>query len=295
MDFKADELALLVNQDAKRVPAKMRSLYRLSKQYKMKLRLCDGSDLDHELRLLLKQRSLRRIIIGGGDGTVSKTASLIARKNPKVELAVLPLGTANYYARSLGLQKSLSKAFDVALNGLVETRHVCKANRRTFLIGVNVGTASRMFDEVTDEEKKRFGKLAYLGGIVRALTNTNPTDLEIKVNGKTKIYKSTELVILNQHIQEPVKLMPEVSGADPYFEIITYGLGRGRLSPLFGVAMFAITLGRNQKYLTRIKATSAKIRSNSKLPVALDGDVLEQLPLKVELQKVPVKFLRAGY
>jgi diacylglycerol kinase family enzyme len=255
--------------------------------------MSDGSDIDSVIRETLKNKKLKRLIIGGGDGTISLAASLVRRINPKVEIAVLPLGTANYYARSLGLQRSLTQAFNVATNGEVEQRHLCRVNKRDFLIGVNVGATSQMFSEVTDDDKKRFGKIAYFKGIFKVLLTVSPTDLTVKVNGKKNEFNSTELVVLNQYIDEPVKLTPEVKGTEPYFEIVTYGLGKSKLSPLFGVVIFAITFGKNQKYLKRIKATKAVISSRKQQPVAVDGDSLERLPLKIELIKKPVKFIIA--
>ena len=124
MKFNKDEIALVINQDAKRVPKKMKALHRLAQEKKVKMRLCDGPDLDHELREVLKNKHLKRLIIGGGDGTVSRAASLIYRKNPNVELAILPVGTANYYARSLGLKRNVIHAFNVALEDKVEPRHI---------------------------------------------------------------------------------------------------------------------------------------------------------------------------
>lgn len=293
MKYKKNEIALLVNQDAKRVPAKMKMLHRLAKEQGIKLRLCDGSDLDFELRDILKNKKLKRLIIGGGDGTITRAASLILKKNHKVELAVLPLGTANYYARSLGHRRNLTHSFHIAMEQKLEKRHLCRANKRNFLIGVNVGTVSRMFNEVTDEDKKRFGKLAYLRGVLRILLKVKQIDLTIKTNGNEISYKFTELVVLNQQIKEPVRLTPDVKGSDPYFEIITYGLGNGRLSPIIAIVIYILTFGRNQKYLKRIKSTEAVIESESKLPVAIDGDILEKLPLKITLEKRPVVFVKA--
>jgi YegS/Rv2252/BmrU family lipid kinase len=286
-----NNIVLIVNQDAGKVPARMAELRKLAKHYKLKLTMVSGQDIDYEIREALKNKRLKRIIVGGGDGTISKAASLILRKNNKIELAVLPLGTANYYAKSLGVKRSLGKAFSVAINGKTENRHLCRANKREFLIGLNIGTTSRMFSEVTDEEKQRFGKLAYFKGVFKVLLNATPPDLEVKANGIKKRYTSTEMVILNQHIQDSFKLTPEVSGGDPYFEIITYGLGRNKLSPLFAVIVFALSFGRNQKYLKRIKTTKATIKSNKKHSVAIDGESLGSLPLRIELIKKPVIFV----
>ena len=291
--YKPDEISLIVNQDAGKVPAKMRTISKLAKEYSIKLKMCDGPDLDNTIRESLKNKKLKRLIIGGGDGTVSLAASLIRRIRPKVELAVLPLGTANYYSKSLGLDKNLASAFEAAYGINVEQRYLCTANSRDFLIGVNVGATSQMFNEVTDDDKKRFGRLAYIKGVMQVFVRFSPPDIVVKANGEKYSIVSTELVVLNHHIHEPINLTPKVHGSEPFFEIVTYGLGNSKLSPLFGVFMFAITLGRNQKYLKRIKATKATIRSNKNQPVAIDGDIATQLPLKITLVKKPVSFVKA--
>jgi diacylglycerol kinase family enzyme len=285
------EVALIVNQDAGKVASKMKILRKLARQHDLRLKFCDGPDLDYTLRRALENKKLKRIIIGGGDGSVSLAASLVYRTRPNIEIAVLPVGTANFYAKSLGVSRNLAKAFTVALGDEVTKRHICQANKRDFLIGVNIGATSRMFGEVTDDEKQRFGKIAYFRGVFRTLMKTKPPDVTIKANGKSFSYASTELVVLNQNIQGSLHLLPEVDGAQPYFEIITYGLGKSKLSPLFAVAIFALTLGRNQKYLKRIRTTKATIMTDKSQPVAIDGDSLEKTPLEVTLVKKPISFV----
>ncbi len=228
-------IALIVNQDAGKAPAKMKQLSKFARAHKLRLKFCDGPDLDFTIRQALENKKLKRLIIGGGDGSVSLAASLIRRINPKVELAIMPVGTANYYARSLGVGRSIHKAFHIALGKNTEKRHICQANKQDFLLGVNIGATSRMFAEVTTEDKQRYGKIAYLRGLLHVFNQIGPPDITVIANGTKKEYVSTELVVLNQHIHEPVQLTPRVSGREPYFEIITYGLGNGKLSPLFGV------------------------------------------------------------
>ncbi len=283
--------ALIVNQDAGKAPAKMKLLSKLARTHKLKLKFCDGTDLDYTIRQSLEDRQVDRLIIGGGDGSVSLAASLIRRISPKVELAILPVGTANYYAKSLGIGRNIHKAFEAALGKATEKRHLCSANKRDFLLGVNIGATSRMFSEVTSEDKQRFGKIAYLRGLLQVLNQVDAPDITVTIDGKSKEYVSTELVILNQHIHEPVQLTPRVSGSEPYFEVITYGLGNGKLSPLFAVIIFALTFGKNQKYLKRIKATKVKIETKKPQPVSIDGDTLEKTPVEVSLYKKPITFV----
>src|SRR5215510_9057024 len=56
-----------------------------------------------------------RIVIGGGDGTLSKALPLLLELNKP--LAVLPLGTANDFARTIGLPADPIEAADIALGG----------------------------------------------------------------------------------------------------------------------------------------------------------------------------------
>jgi len=66
-----------------------------------------------ELKELGKDVDL--IVIGGGDGTISKTLpTLLKLKKP---FAVLPLGTANDFARTIGLPTDPLQAAEVALTG----------------------------------------------------------------------------------------------------------------------------------------------------------------------------------
>lgn len=293
-DQKKPTVAVVVNIDAKRAAQSIGSVRQACKKHGFKLMVCTAKDFDYTIRKALELRSLKRLIVGGGDGSVGKAASLILRFKPKVELAVLPLGTANYYSRTLGIHKSPAKALEVALSGLVEPRHVCKANSHYFLIGINIGATSRMFAEVTDRQKQRYGRFAYFQGVLKVLFDTRYPDLHITVNKKTRKFASTELVILNQRIPEAIRLTPDVDGGLPYFEIITYGLGNNKLSPLFAVGVFALTFGRNQRYLKRIRATEATIESHRPHIIAIDGEVVGSLPLKVTVIKEPVNFIRAA-
>ena len=292
MALSTEHTQLIINTDAKRAKNRLESIKKIVSKQGFEAIYCQGPELDNTIRKALKNKKLHRLIIGGGDGSVSLAASLIEKHKPKIELAVFPLGTANYYAKSLGMPlHNLKKALSATTGVKIEKRHICKANSRTFLIGVNIGVTSRMFSEVRDNEKQRFGKLAYVAGVVRILIKTRPKQVHIDVKGKKFDYKTTEVVVLNQHIVEPIKMVPDVKGSDPYFEIITYGFGNSKLSPLFAVAVFVITLGRNQKYLKRIKATKVTIRTNKPQPVAIDGDSLEETPVKIELLKKPIAFV----
>ena len=65
-------------------------------------------------RVLAKKPDL--VILGGGDGTISGLVDLLVGKG--VILGVLPLGTANSFARTLGLPLDVKGAIEVLATGV---------------------------------------------------------------------------------------------------------------------------------------------------------------------------------
>ena len=292
-EWEKGEVVLVINQDSRRALAKAKLLQQLAKKHHLKTVTCEGRDLDYALRQELKNSSLKRLIIAGGDGSVSTATSLVVRLRPKVELAIIPVGTSNYYAKTLGI-KTIAHSFEVALEREVEQRYVCEANGRVFLMVANIGAVSQMFHEVSDLVKKRFGKFAYFWGMLKMFANFTPMRVTIKLpDGTKRTYATTEAQIINQSVRERVRLHPEVDSKDPYFEIVTFGLKETKLSPIIAIVVFILSFGKNQRYLRKIRASEATITVNRPDVVSLDGDSLEQTPLSVKLIKKSVSFVSA--
>ena len=77
------------------------------------------------------------IIIGGGDGSISSVVDHFAYTS--VVFGVLPLGTANSFARTLGIPLDLTGAIDVLVNGKVADVDLGKINEDYFANGSSIG------------------------------------------------------------------------------------------------------------------------------------------------------------
>lgn len=80
----------------------------------------------------------RRIVVAGGDGSVSAAASALLR-HPEAELAVLPGGTLNHLATHLRLPTDPGAALDLAARGTARPLDVGWAGERLFLNTSAVG------------------------------------------------------------------------------------------------------------------------------------------------------------
>ena len=121
-----------------------------------------------------------RIAIGGGDGSLSHALpQLLKLKKP---VAVLPLGTANDLARTLGLSTDPLTALETALTGHPHQIDVGLANGRPFLNVASVGAASKLMAAQSPELKKKWRVLAYAIGFLRSLRHIQPFFVELDID-----------------------------------------------------------------------------------------------------------------
>src|SRR5437899_10129795 len=83
------------------------------------------------------------VLVAGGDGTVSKVARRLVAMKSEIPLAVLPVGTANNFARSLGFCLSKKELIEQLNDGKCDTFDVGLAcgpwGKRYFFEGAGAG------------------------------------------------------------------------------------------------------------------------------------------------------------
>ncbi|WP_414645541.1 lipid kinase [Arthrobacter sp. LAR12-1-1.1] len=117
-----------------------------------------GADLAGTLdRVLADGHDL--VVVGGGDGTVSYAAGRVAGTN--VVLGVLPLGTANDFARTLEIPNNLAEACATIAEGKVVDIDLGRANGEPFLNVASVGLSVAVTEALSPRLKRHIGPLAY--------------------------------------------------------------------------------------------------------------------------------------
>lgn len=135
----------------------------------------------------------RRIVIAGGDGTVATAASLTCGSD--VELAVLPGGTLNHFARDHAIPTDFAEAAQVALNGRVEPADVAYVGERLFLNTSSVG-AYVSYVRMRERLEPACGyHIASVLAAVRLLFTFRTITVELKANGEKRRY-ATPLVFI---------------------------------------------------------------------------------------------------
>jgi diacylglycerol kinase family enzyme len=135
----------------------------------------------------------KRILVSGGDGTIAMAATELL--NGDTELAILPGGTLNHFARDLGVSTDAAEALELAASGDCRGVDVGVVNGHVFLNTSSVGAYVR-FVRVRERLERRFGyRMASFLAALRILFQLRRFAVELEVDGEPRIYR-TPLVFI---------------------------------------------------------------------------------------------------
>jgi diacylglycerol kinase family enzyme len=119
-------------------------------------RVVEGKVLIAELKRAASEAEV--LLAGGGDGTISAAAGIAYER--RIPLGVLPAGTMNLFARSLGMPLNLDQALTALAEGEVKAVDIATANGRPFIHQFSVGIHPKLVklrESLT--YKSRIGKM----------------------------------------------------------------------------------------------------------------------------------------
>lgn len=159
--------------------------------------LLDGAEIEDHIRDLVKEGTIRRLYVGGGDGTVTSAAGLLSGTG--VALGILPLGTMNMMAQTLGISLDLATALEQLGSAEERDLDAARAAGRLFLHHVAFGIQPRMvrIRERLGYSSRLTKMLAGLRAVAAVLLNRQPMRLTIRVDGTEMKVKTPALAVSN--------------------------------------------------------------------------------------------------
>jgi diacylglycerol kinase family enzyme len=235
----------------------------------------------------LVEGGARRILVAGGDGTIGTAAAQLVET--PAELAVLPGGTLNHFAKDLGISTVAAEAVEMASGDVCRGVDVGMVNGRIFLNTSSVGVYVR-FVRVRDEMEKRVGyRLASMLAAFRLLFSFRLMAVEVEVEGHKRIYR-TPLVFIGvgeRELQVPTLGQRVRGGKRGLHVMVVQGRSRARL---FAVALNAVARGVDSVAHTpqfeSFIVDRFQISMNRMGRVAVDGEIVTlEPPLQYELRR----------
>ena len=217
------------------------------------------------------------IAVGGGDGTLALAAGKMAGK--PLLMAVLPFGTANSFARTLGIAPEVGPALAVIANGDTARADVVAVGDTHFINSATVGIPARIAEDIPHGLKRWFGRIGYLAyGCYKFFTMT-PFTARITIAGQPDITeKVLEIRIGNGAFVGGLRV---IDGADPESRDVVIQLVRGRYAAaLAGVWAASLAGWRPARGRVReIRAQAFTLSCTPEQPLSVDGETGTRTPV----------------
>jgi YegS/Rv2252/BmrU family lipid kinase len=135
------------------------------------------------------------VIAAGGDGTVVGAIPLALGRG--VPLGIVPLGTFNDLARTLGIPPDRSRACEVIADGRTRSIDVGHVNGRYYVNEASIGVSTRIARRQTPEVKQRFGVLGIVLTTLQTLRQIRPFFAEISYDGNAERVRTLQITVAN--------------------------------------------------------------------------------------------------
>lgn len=248
------------------------------------LRHFSGDPADEAARAV--SEGFRIIVAAGGDGSVAGVAHALA--GTRAALAVLPLGTFNYFARGLGMPEDPEAAARAILAGAPHNIAVGTLNGRVFLNNVSIGLYPAILEE-REATYARFGRyriLAHIASLRTLLRFQRPYRMVLQQD-ETQHRIRTPMIFVARSAYQLDQFGLEGAQAisqDRFVLFLAHQQTRlGFLRLAWKLIRRKVDHGRDIS-LSTPRRIEVAVRGRRRMAVALDGEKLKmRLPLKVEI------------
>ncbi|MEG1524936.1 MAG: diacylglycerol kinase family lipid kinase [Clostridia bacterium] len=233
----------------------------------------------------------KKIIVLGGDGTVREVAT--ALYGTDVPMGIVPCGTGNDMSRPLGIPTDPLKALEIALNGTPHHMDAAMVNDELFFNVAGFGFDVDVLDYTEIYKKKtKNGSLAYLRGLLRAMTDLKNRETTITWPGGT-LQKSTLLIAAGNgtHFGGGMMVTPK---ADPFDGLLDICVIHDvtKLALLIVLPRFIKGKHLGTKYVTYFRTTELTAVCDPVSRIDVDGEVMPGTPVTFKILPASLWIIR---
>ena len=227
------------------------------------------------------------IVAAGGDGTVHDVAEgLVGHSTP---LGIIPLGTANVFAREIGVGFAPARLAQTLVGAKVRSIPVGEVNGRPFLFVVGVGFDARAVRSFEAGGTRQLGQAGFAWPVLQALASDRDSMVDVRTDrGKAKA--AWVIVTRAKHYAAGLVLAPLADINQPSFHVVRFS-GTGPLARLRQLAALATGLASHNPGITVEPARWVAIEGNATSCVQIDGESRGELPLDIKLHPTSLKLL----
>jgi diacylglycerol kinase (ATP) len=222
------------------------------------------------------------IIVGGGDGSMTEAVNVLAHR--KTALGVLPLGTGNSFAQTLGLKGDLEQAVDAIVAGRIEEVDLGIANRRYFANFATVGFPAEVAASAPRFLKRIVGVVAYVIGAVRPFVTQGPFTASVHWDEGRMRFRTRQIIVASGRFfgNQPLSSEASITSGKLAF-FTTTGVSHAEVVRTY----LALALGQ-QHHLPDAHAFASEkivVRARPRQITGIDGEPLGTTPVRFSVAR----------
>lgn len=211
------------------------------------------------------------VVTAGGDGTVNAAARALTGTD--TALGIIPCGSGNGLARSIGLPSDFKAALRSIAEGRVLTADHGLVNDVPFFCTFGVG-----FDAAVSEKfagAKRRGRITYIREVLREFIDYTPKSYAISIGGNVITDRAFLVAVANApQYGNNAYIAPKASLTDGFLDLTVVHSGSPLSTALLGVDLMTGYLDRNT-LIDTFRISSATISRLDNGPAHVDGEPIE--------------------
>lgn len=235
------------------------------------------------------------VVAAGGDGTLNEVVNGIAEGNCQTRVGIVPLGTGNDFARSIGLPTKVEDALEIIARGRTKAVDIVRvtSDQVRYFVNVSAGGFSGLVDEkLTPEIKQTWGPLAYLRCAAAALPELRAYETAIVFDDAETISMDLYNVIIanGRYVAGGIPVAPEAIIDDGMVDVF---LIPEKPKPELTVHVAQILLGKHMGNEAIVYRRAAKVAVNSKpgMWFNVDGELVGNEPALFEVLPGAMHFI----
>ncbi|WP_296644538.1 YegS/Rv2252/BmrU family lipid kinase [Romboutsia sp. 13368] len=233
------------------------------------------------------------LLLAGGDGTIDIIINTMKRLNIDLPVGILPVGTANDFAHSLGLSFDIKQGLENIINYKPKAFDIGKINDKYFINVASCGMFTDVSQKINPDFKNYMGKVAYyITGIEQAL---HLRAFNIKVKSEEVEYKGNMylMLVFNGKTAGNLNLAYKAELDDGYLDVIIFkDMPIPKSIPIFINVLRGEHLEKsNEDDILYFKTKEIHIECMDELVTDIDGEKGPDFPLNIKCIEGGIKIL----
>jgi diacylglycerol kinase (ATP) len=220
------------------------------------------------------------VIVAGGDGTINAAIEpLLACALP---LGILPIGTANDLARTLGIPPEPRRACEIIAAGRLVRIDLGWVNGKHFFNVASLGVSVEVAGRLSPDLKRRWGPLSYLYGAATVLRrNKHAFSVRIICDGRPVRTRAMQISVANgRYYGGGVTVAEDAAIDDARLDLYALRpLGFWQMLSL-APAFYQGRHGRSRDKVRFLHGREIEIRTRAPMPIDTDGELTAATPAR---------------